>query len=656
MVTVIAVIFLITAVIFALSQTLSMSGSNSIDNQQQLDSVAAMFLAESGLERAMGIVRSATSAGTMTDSVCSGINDGATYTLGRGNFKYVSAVPSPASCTGASCEACSVQVAGTVGSASRTLNLKINLTTVNGTSGVGTNVTMALKNTYDVPATAVFNLAWRRQTGGGGGNASAQMCGLASCGLQWNVESSSGSNSTGSLGVSVGIPALSTFTVTQTIDAPGRSYAEVGALFPGVSAAPTIIGSYWNDGGGGPGNQTVNNSSSTPSAGKTNSGVATSSGSCLNPSADHTTNATQTCTRWCYGGDTLVFGVSARSSTYADQITSVTFNTDGIPAQNVSLSRVAHYPNTSGRPASIGDIYSEIWYAYNPDYLSTSDASSGGSVTGSIGATFAATMTNGSSSMSVTSLSGVIHGGNIDTVTCLGGGSCPSFLTGATPVTIVSDNGGGNYTLSAPSNCSGGNCTRNLQTSSNILEVTEVSVPAAVNYLTVGDTIAGAGVTTATITSVPGGGSSNNVTGGYGIGGTAQRVSSTTITANGTTIRMTGTTIPVADTMIIAVRSGTGTFAAQTTVRSSPAPSANSFTVSAVPNVRLSGATICGGTCAFFNNPSSTSSTTELTVTRTGGTDQWAGGFTCLSGVDKSKIAPVTSSASSASTWREVVQ
>jgi hypothetical protein len=70
----------------------------------------------------------------------------------------------------------------------------------------------------------------------------------------------------------------------------------------------------------------------------------------------------------------------------------------------------------------------------------------------------------------------------------------------------------------------------------------------------------------------------------------------------------------------------------------------------------LNGATICGGACAFFDNPSSTSSTTQFIVTRTGGTDQWAGGFTCLSGVDRSKITPVTSSVTSASTWREVVQ
>ncbi|MBI2752899.1 MAG: hypothetical protein HYX46_05225 [Betaproteobacteria bacterium] len=659
---VMAVIFLIAAVIFALSQTLDMSGSSSIDNKQQLDSVAALFLAESGLERALGTL---SSAGTVSGSVCSGINDGVTYTLGSGrNFKYVSAIPSCSSgnncgaCSGAECTGCSVQVTGNVGSASRTLNLDINLTLVNGKSGFGTDVTMTLKNAYSVPATAVFNLAWRRQGGTTGeivtgGNASATKC--TSCGLQWNVLSSSGGPSAGSLGSSVyNVPAGTiSLPVAQTIS-DARNYAEVGAMFPGISAAPVIIGSYWDDGSGGNGTKTVNNSAVTPSQGQTNSGVATSStASCLAPSPDHTTNPTQTCTSWCYGADTLVFGVSANSTTFADQITDVTFNTNGNPSQNIALIQIAHFPNTSGIPTSTGDIYSEIWKAYNPNYLSTADASSGGVGTGTIGvASLNATLTNGSNVMLVNSISGtgsVLHVG--DTVTCTTGGTCPGFL----PATITGQTSGptggtGNYTLSA--NCNNPGCsTRNFRTSSSTLQVTTVSS----GYLSVDDTISGTGIApNTTITSIAGDGSGP---GAYGIS-LPQNVSSTAITAAGATIHVpTGTSVPTSDTpMIVAVRSGTGTFAANTTVLSTPPPTATLFKVSAVPTTRLSAAEICGGTCAFFDNPSSTSSTTQFTISRTPGTNQWGGGFTCLSGVANSKINAVQSSVSSASIWREVVQ
>jgi len=125
---------------------------------------------------------------------------------------------------------------------------------------------------------------------------------------------------------------------------------------------------------------------------------------------------------------------------------------------------------------------------------------------------------------------------------------------------------------------------------------------------------------------------------------------------SGTTISVpSGTSTPTVGT-IVAVYSGSGAFAAQTTVLASPAPTPTSFTVSQAPATALIDAALCGGTCAFFDGPSSTTSNTVFTVAASAGTTQWAGGFVCLKGVDKPNIIPVTSSSSTASRWQEVVQ
>jgi hypothetical protein len=107
-------------------------------------------------------------------------------------------------------------------------------------------------------------------------------------------------------------------------------------------------------------------------------------------------------------------------------------------------------------------------------------------------------------------------------------------------------------------------------------------------------------------------------------------------------------------TTIVAVKSGTGQFAAGTTV--SAVASATRFTVSSVPTTALNGAVICDGTCALFNSPSVAGSTTQFTVNSTNDTLQWGGGFTCLKGVDKNKIKVVTDLSTVGSSWTEVVK
>ncbi len=667
MVTVWAVIFLITAVIFVLSQTLNITGSNSIDNSRQLESTQAFFLAESGLERARGIMASSATSGALTDSVCTGITtDGlcgtGSFSLDTGrSFCYHLAESRQNTCTGTGtglCTTCTVRITGTAGSASRTLNLKINLTSDNGVTGFGTKVTMTLKNTLGVPATVLFHLAWRRNGGTDGqtitgNNASASRCLLSNCGLQWNVESSSGDRSVGSMGVSVNnIAAGSTYTVTQTIE-NARNYAQVGIWFPGLStsAAPTLLGSYWDDASGG---GTVNHSGNTPSAGQTNSGVATSSGTCTTPT--NSTNTQQACTRWCYGADTLVFGVSARSRTVADEITGVRFNTAGSPLQNIALTRIAHFPNTDGTIANAtGDIYSEIWKTYNPAYMSTSTGAGATSYPTAVKATAGANINldaqikEKSTTMAVASLadsntkicSGDTITGSLDFqsgTTIKEPAGCTSVTPTTTPVT---------FTLSK-------------EVIGSISKNTNGIIASSTTLLVQGQTgsnfIAGTTITLPSGSPVPSTIASGPVSGNYTLS-TPVNVGTTTIItqgSSGTTITLpSGSPVPSTIGTIVTVYSGTGQLAAGTTVQS---VGTGSFTVSSEPTTPITGAAICGGICAFFNDPSSTSSATEFQITRTADTNQWAGGFTCLSGVDNAKVVLVTGSSTSASTWNEVVQ
>ncbi len=687
MVTVLAVLFLITAVIFALSQTFNITGSNSIDNSRQMDSTNALFLAESGLERARGSMDSSWASGTQNNSSCSGISAGGlcgtgigsgSFSLGTGrSFCYNSASSIPATCTGGACTGCDVRVTGTAGSASRTLNLRINLTSDNGVTGFGgcpscvpaTNpvakpITMTLRNTFGVPATVMFNLAWRRLGGTAGqtvagGNASAFECTLEEpdCNNQWHVESSSGNPSVGSMGVSVfDIAAGLTATVEQTLD-KNRNYAQVGAWFPGppgAPAAPAIMGSYWKDSGGS--GRTVNNSNATPSSGETNSGVATATvpSNCL--SATNSTNTSQTCTSWCNGADTLVFGVSARSdeTTVANQITNVIFNTNDSTSQNFPLTRIAHFPNADGTTRNAtGDIYSEIWKAYNPNYLSTNPANSAGAtsyqtaVKGTIGATItlSSNILDGSSTMVVASLA------DSNSRICLG-----DIIAGSNRFQA-------NTTISSPSGCNGATTyTLSLPVTGNIN--TNVNpIASSATFIVQGQTganLANGSTNTAGVNIASGPDSGNN----YTLTARAFQPTTTIIThgSSGATITVPSdspvpTLIPTTPTIVaVYFGSDTGQFPAGTTVLATTTTPFKTFTVSPAPTVPLVNAVVCGGICALFNAPSLTTSFTQFTVTRSASTTQWAGGFTCLSGVDDTRVRPVTSSSTTASTWSEMVQ
>lgn len=295
------------------------------------------------------------------------------------------------------CVGCIITATGTVKTASRTVKGSISLTSVNG---VGCNASTAvpdctnatanlsatppilptwslnLRNSYGNTAVALFNLATTRR-----GNPNNQFCTYSGCALEWNVNAPNGTNSIGDQGNAVIIPAGESHLIYQVLNATGFNVAEVGALFPGTSQ-PSIVGAFWGDTNPAGDPKTVGKDATL--TGHTNNGTATSSGTCSpvgtntftsedpSGSADYSS-----CKNWCYGGDTLVFGVGAQTNNaVSDHLSSVTFNTHSpaIPAQNVTLSSIAKYPNSSigGAP---NDVYSEVWYAHNPNLTDKPDAS-----------------------------------------------------------------------------------------------------------------------------------------------------------------------------------------------------------------------------------------------------------------------------------------
>jgi hypothetical protein len=459
--------FLIIAILFILARSLQISGTTSLDTRLDTDRVSALLMAESGLERGMGLVSSNINFDdTVFVSSCASLASSSAFALAGGTFQYLTPSAGPTSAL------CTFRVKGSFGLSQRTLEQAISIWSQIGTADTdGTNVSLTLKNTSGVPAVAVFNLAFRRHETSGAGQATATAC--SGCGLEYALESSSGLPSVGSLGSALAVAANATVTVTQTINTP-RDYAEVGMIMPGLGSAPAIKGSYGN------GSDTANNANNTVTTGVTSSGEASN---------------------WCRDADTLVFGISGRSNNDVTAgFASVVFNTSGSPAQPIPLTWIAHYPNTDGStPNALGDVFSEIWWTYNPTF----------------------------------------------------------------PKVVANSTGTSAITLSTP-----------------------------------------------------------------------------------TTVKL-GT--------LVKVYSGSGTLAGNTTITG--ITDSTHITVSATPTLKLTNATLCGGICALFDNPSSNSTNTVFTVTRSNAAaQQWAGGFTCLSGVDPALVRRISHSGIKRQTWHEVIQ
>ncbi len=681
----------------SLATALSMSGSAVRDAAMNEEQIAALFVAESGLERAQGILNAAVLNESNTNTTCTDDirSGGPDFHVPAGNttsfFRYTALTawsdPFGRSGNPKCTKWCDIQVVGTARGATRTLNLTVctpapgggamgcggggepgNCPYVGSIDGVvhadwNKDIVQTIK-VATTPVILLSNMAYLRHPVGGV-NANAAKCvalGLSGttpieidCTTQWNDESnhSTGNPVVGSRGASALIPQEGRYDLKQNLDV-NSIFAAVSVRFTrapestqmSITGSPDIpgAGSYWNDNSS-PG--TVSNNATT--SGQTNNGAAcepsevtaTCPISTTPPPTIPKSGTSQASRSWCYGADTLVFGFSGRSSNnHNGALTSFRFGTSPeskpVPDGTVAYPVVRNF-NTQ--------LYSTLRTIYNPDYLSASNAISGAVVTGAAGATFTATLTDNETSMNVSS---VVTGGKLSVGDIISGSNRLGGPGKTSIIKFLPAGGGQTYILQHQSS---GNVTTALTAKSKLLYVSSTTIPAAV-----GDTILGAGVTANTIEVIV-----------AGIGGAATYTLSTSqtippntsITSNGMTVT-TSSSIPTAGPTAgtrIAVRwtgSGTGLLAAGTTV--STVTNATTFTLSTRPTTPLSGAQICGGICAFFNH-SSANATTDFTI-EIPGTQQWAAGMTCLKGVDLNNIVGLVGTGGSAkpTAWHEVVR
>jgi hypothetical protein len=376
-VTIVAVLFLLSVVLFILGKSLSMSSSKSIESQQYLDSIQALAMAENGMESAKAYLTQDTSQlKTRCDALFSS-SPPIVPTLTGGTFSYTK--PSLPSNNGF----CAIRARGTVGKAQRTIEAQFNLIYQNGTAGHGDTANLTISNPYPVPAVALFNLAWQTQDPISNTNPiKSNICSGCSTsnGTSWNTTTSGGgTKSVGSMGtVYPNVAANFYSTISQTLykgattSLTASNYAEVGIFLGGsTGAAPSLTGMYYGT------NPTQNNNTNALSSGSI---PWTSSGS-----------------NWCDQADTLVFAASARvlndNVKFLSPFSSVIFGV-GL-TQQTNLSLLTYFP-IAQLPNVTGEVVTGIWYAHNY-YAQLNNASA----------------TLGSTSITVPSTTSLIRAGTI---------------------------------------------------------------------------------------------------------------------------------------------------------------------------------------------------------------------------------------------------
>lgn len=720
MVTFVTVLFLILIVVVALVQMLRVSTGGVADSQRMGESTAALYLAESGLDRVHGAIANALQ-GAFTNATCTGMPTtvGSPVSLGRGTYS-VTAVSTPASCdnnTSTQCGTCTVTATGTVGTARRTVTQEIALTSQNGvfcnaattdcTNGTAAspNLTwqLRLRNGSGVSGVAVFVLGFEQQ-----GNNTATCAAGSNCRLQMQVDApSNGNGAVGMQSNSVIVPAGTTYPIYQFMRNADRSLAQVGGFFLGTGTV-TLTGptsdpgaaSYWNARRNSASKTLgVNTGGTLDSVGGTNDGTATSGGTCSAPSATE-----QSCTSWCYGGDTLAFVIAASSTNVDDAFTGVRFGTNSGVGQNIDMVNIAKYPNSTvvGAPATVD---AEIWYASNPNLVGASPLGTGASSwkgrgTAAVGAQWATPSGNPNANETRLVTSGTLGNGTLtigsnilwsgaswptqmilpgDTITSTSGtdtvtATIVSQTTSTETGTMTTGQGGrGTYSVSnirlnnvlvTSNNTAFNGASRTWTANSTTLNVTACSVcflaqsdALALTGLSTGRTLNAAQASAAASygrTEVAGG------VGRYPFSGTATRVASNSglfVGTPGTTLYIPSTSSQPAVTtpnMLLTVKSGTGVMAPGTRVTAVSAANAATtrFTVTTAPTTNLDGATICAGTCAFFVP----GDTTNFSLSgNSNNFNYWTAGFTCLKGVD---LVPqsVKSTTSVRGRWTEPVQ
>lgn len=677
LVSVFAVLLLLAGVSFFLLQTLRQSAQGGIDSLRQLDSQAALLLAESGLERSRALLHA---VDLSQAAGCQSLAAGSPYGLGDGNVVLAGTPSRQGQSCSSDCDTCTVSATGRVRGTVRELLLVLSQTGRSSAAGCGGSGVLPVScpvagiaaadwhavvehsvPLQPTPALLLTNLGFVRHPVSGGNVLPAASCAATasggsaqSCQPQWLTESDYGGSTAvvGSRGAVLALDSLD-YQLRQQLSA-NSLFAASAATFGGQAGRPVLVGSYWSAG------QTT--SASAAGSGSTNDGAACLgsdpvSTSCPAPTAVDLAQpqGSQGSRSWCWAADTLVVGFSGSSASGSSgRLNGFQFGSDLLPATEIVPARV-EFPLIA--PAQTSGLYSTLLYLYNPDFLSGADVVSGAVLTGSMGAVLQANVDKQSNSIAVSQITGAalvagdqLESRNFDTKNLDSGTTlvfCQGSLLNGGNLVPCGTGGVGAYGLSKPALNNGNHA---IQVLSNTLWVTEASRP----YLEAGDQLYGTGIAGGSVVAYCSGSRVVNGvavpcgtggTGVYLVSGSPQSFAMTAITANGRSVS-TASGLPRPGTRL-AFRAGTGiepaNLGARSFVASAPVASGGGayklFDLAQRPLVPVSSGQLCGGICALFDHQAG-SSPFQLQTT---GTTQWALGLSCLRGVDPALIAGVAS-------------
>lgn len=347
---IIGLVFISVAVLFILMQSLSLSGSKSLESQEYYDHVAALALAESGMNMAIAQVTNNYGSNGNLGTSCN-VASATPQPFGNGSFTILSSTLANSYCK--------VRVKGTINASNRTIETWVGLTDVIGTSGFGTTPSLSLKNPYPVGALSIFDLGWRVSTSAGqtvpiSGNSKCDDCTTNQLWYRYLP----GGNDLAGAGNSTTVAASSNTSYQHTLS-DSRTYAMAGLILGGTDSGPvpSVTGSLM---------YTKNSSSSISGNYSWDKQVAVQKNGCAD---------------WNTSG--LVLGIAGQGiglisgSTYdysgifqAAMLTLEAVNSTnaGTIYPNVTFSPYVHYPNTDGTsPTSWGDIFVDLFYYNGPN-------------------------------------------------------------------------------------------------------------------------------------------------------------------------------------------------------------------------------------------------------------------------------------------------
>ena len=311
------------------------------------ESLRAGLLAESGIELAIARLQAGPNRNDARDCASDWLGS-AVQSLGVGGSHQLSAISLaeravPQQCDpDRSAQVCRITVSATAGEALRVLQADIGRcidpqkeSGLSGVGGAADNPVRYSVTARSSPSVTLLNIAYKRQDPGG--NAVAGECrnlntgGL--CQSAWDVETSSGNPSVGSIAQIAASAIVGDFGVTQQLkretgnQTVNRVFVAVGGIFEGSTIA--YVGQYHG------------------------ASTMTNSGAVSGTIPHHSVGG------WCSNADTLVFNISAGASSASQRLNAVSIG-DGAAA--VGMNLLQRYSN----PADGNGLYSEIWYVHRP--------------------------------------------------------------------------------------------------------------------------------------------------------------------------------------------------------------------------------------------------------------------------------------------------